>query len=145
MAQLKSGSTVGGSGIVTKGDNQALHDTDALRISGSTVYLYKGDGTNESVTLPSSTPTTTQVGSAAAGLAVYAVGSYILARYNTVAEKYPGTTLAGSSLRACSVDNVITGGGLSGTWRCMGFSSVYIDDDTFSSDRPHGTLWLRIS
>jgi hypothetical protein len=53
MAQLKSGSTVGGSGIVTKNDNQALHDTDALRLSGTTVYLYKGNGTNESVTLPS--------------------------------------------------------------------------------------------
>lgn len=51
-----------GSNIVTKTDNQALHDTDALRISGSTLYLYKGDGGNESVSLPISDPTTTQIG-----------------------------------------------------------------------------------
>jgi hypothetical protein len=57
MAQLKSGSTVGGSGIVTKNDNQALHDTDALRLSGTTLYIYKGNGTSESVALPSSVPT----------------------------------------------------------------------------------------
>lgn len=39
---------------VKKTSVQALHSTDALRISGSTLYLYKGNGTNESVALSSS-------------------------------------------------------------------------------------------
>lgn len=78
MAQLKSGSTVGGSGIVTKNDNQALHDTDALRISGSTLYLYKGDGGSESVTVTSPVPSLQQVlnnTSLAAGSETYEWGT----------------------------------------------------------------------
>jgi len=31
---------------------QALHATDALRISGNTIYLYKGNGTQENVSIP---------------------------------------------------------------------------------------------
>lgn len=31
---------------------QSLHSTDALRISGNTISLYKGDGTHEDVVLP---------------------------------------------------------------------------------------------
>jgi hypothetical protein len=154
MAQLKTGSTVGGSGIVTKGDNQALHDTDALRISGSTVYLYKGDGTNESVTLPSSTPTTTQVGAATAGLAVYAVGTYILGLDEVFRTTNPGGTRAGSEIRPANAESrhydddsstgilYAYGSGMSGTWRCMGYS-IYtnISDNQYV----YPTVWLRIS
>ena len=38
--------------VVHDTEKEALHGTDALRISGHTIYLYKGDGTNESVTVP---------------------------------------------------------------------------------------------
>ncbi len=37
--------------FVDKAGAQALHPTDALRVSGDTVYLYKGDGTHEEVTI----------------------------------------------------------------------------------------------
>ncbi len=33
--------------------SQALHSSDALRISGQTLYLYKGNGSQESITIPS--------------------------------------------------------------------------------------------
>ena len=38
--------------FVTKTGIQALHPTDALRISGTTLSLYKGDGSNENVIIP---------------------------------------------------------------------------------------------
>jgi hypothetical protein len=38
--------------VVHDTEKGALHATDALRISGNTVSLYKGDGTSESVTVP---------------------------------------------------------------------------------------------
>jgi len=38
--------------VVHDTEKGALHATDALRISGHTVSLYKGDGTSESVTIP---------------------------------------------------------------------------------------------
>ena len=42
----------------------ALHSTDALGISGNTLYLYKGNGANESVTLPVQTSVTGNAGTA---------------------------------------------------------------------------------
>ena len=39
---------------VTEKDSQALHSTDALRLVGDTLSLYKGDGSSESVTIPAS-------------------------------------------------------------------------------------------
>jgi len=38
--------------VVHDTEVQALHTTDALRISGHTISLYKGNGTSESVTVP---------------------------------------------------------------------------------------------
>lgn len=38
--------------VVHDTEKSALHSTDALRSSGSTISLYKGDGTYESVTVP---------------------------------------------------------------------------------------------
>lgn len=158
MAQLKSGSTVGGSGIVTKGDNQALHDTDALRISGSTLYLYKGDGGNESVTLPSSAPSSAQVGTATAGLGTGAVGTYAFLKSTSTGVQNPGSTRAGSGLDyagALNIDawrtyeyinNLWTSTSPSGTWRCMGYGSYNLAfpyKSTISAGS--STLWLRIS
>jgi len=127
-----------GSSIVTKTDNQALHDTDALRISGSTLYLYKGDGGNESVALPSSVPTAGQVGSATAGLSVGGVGTYaVLRKKNTAADTInPGTTRAGSLFYFGSFSTALyaTSPLPAGTWKAMGKSDGY-----------NGTVWLRIA
>jgi hypothetical protein len=111
-----------GSSIVTKSDNQALHDTDALRISGSTLYLYKGNGGNESVALPSSAPTAAQVGSATAGLARGAVGSYAIGRYNSGSSRALNSTGPGSSIKYYDSGSYYSQG-LAGTWRVMGGSA----------------------
>lgn len=140
-----------GSNIVTKTDNQALHDTDALRISGSTLYLYKGDGGNESVTLPSSAPTAAQVGAATAGLAVGSVGSYALLACESLAVRNQGSILAGSSL---SYANAYTYGASqsgrsnnvpSGTWRLMGQVGRFNNTGTASVHNVMVSVWLRIS
>ena len=43
-----------GTKLIAGNDNQSLHDTDALSISGSTISLRKGDNTTETVALPAS-------------------------------------------------------------------------------------------
>lgn len=43
---------ISNSGITTNTSAQALHATDALRIAGSTLYLYKGNGTQENIAIP---------------------------------------------------------------------------------------------
>jgi len=45
------------SSVVHDTEKGALHATDALRLSGHTVSLYKGDGTSESVTIPDNNTT----------------------------------------------------------------------------------------
>ena len=45
------------SSVVHDTESGALHATDALRISGHTVSLYKGNGTSESVTIPDNNTT----------------------------------------------------------------------------------------
>jgi hypothetical protein len=163
MAQLKSGSTVGGSGIVTKNDNQALHDTDALRLSGTTLYIYKGNGTSESVTLPSSAPTAAQVGSATASLGTGAVGTYALLKSTSTATQNPGSTRAGSGLDYAAASeenyanrvgrdydhNAFTTTSPAGTWRCMGYLKADQVSTTYKTHTPvytgGTTLWLRIS
>jgi hypothetical protein len=45
------------SSVVHDTEKSALHATDALRLSGHTVSLYKGDGTSESVTIPDNNTT----------------------------------------------------------------------------------------
>jgi hypothetical protein len=87
-------------------------------------------------------PTTAQVLSATAGATAGAVGTYMTAMWvgggSTIS---PGSTGAGSNLRAAGGTDqgqFQTGGGLSGTWRCMGFGGVI---NGFNAV----TLWLRIS
>jgi hypothetical protein len=45
------------SSVVHDTEKGSLHATDALRLSGHTVSLYKGDGTSESVTIPDNNTT----------------------------------------------------------------------------------------
>jgi hypothetical protein len=96
--------------------------------------------------------TAAQVGTATAGIAWDAVGSYaFLGTAATVAASTtlanPGDTLAGSTLRAIGVYSFGTAGvqinttAVSGTWRVMGFLR------NISPSNPHqvGTVMLRIS
>jgi len=65
-----------------------------------------------------------------------AVGTYVFARGS--GSHNPGTTLSGSSLRATNANGDPYSSGLSGTWRCMGY--------TRSNNNPlRSTLWVRIS
>ncbi|EPT6990232.1 phage tail protein [Cronobacter turicensis] len=65
------------------------------------------------------------------------IGSYIMARSST-GNTGPGVNVAGASLRASTADGSIAGGGLPGTWRCMGYM-------TTTNDAHRTTLWMRIS
>ena len=99
--------------------------------------------------------TTTNVGLRTAALAVYAVGSYIFAAPEPTDTDYsPGTIIAGSLLNPATISisqggsatgwGGTIGGGISGSWRCMGYSVNY--GYTFQDEQFRGaTLWLRIS
>jgi len=100
---------------------QALHATDALRITGDTIYLYKGNGTSESVTI--SQPTS-----------LGAIGTYAFLKGISGANASTGSLKSGAEL--AYTDNFEeTGTSPTGTWRCMG--------------KPSGlnraTVWLRIA
>lgn len=84
---------------VTTTSAQSLHSTDALRISGSTVYLYKGDGTSENVTIPQDP--TIGVGQT---WQTFTVGS----------QRVVGTTYTNSTGKPIMV-SVLTGGGGQGS------------------------------
>ena len=107
--------------IIGESDSQALHPTDALRLVGNILSLYKGDGTSESVTI--SQPTS-----------VGAVGTYAFMRFATSGSGTPGSTASGSSLRY--TDNLESAGATAtGTWQCMG--------DT-GGVGTRATVWLKI-
>ena len=104
-----------------------------------------------------SVPSTTQVGSATAGLAADAVGSYMLAWDITWTSGTRGTgsTIAGTSLRptgfsrvdedyATAANKVRVGYGsaLSGTWRLMGYLGML---DGYGKYVYTGSMYLRIS
>jgi hypothetical protein len=103
-------------------------------------------------TLSSAAPTTAQVGTATAGLAVGDVGSYALLWHNTTAAETPGTTVAGSTLRYASTTtdatNPLVGYGPTapaGTWRCMGHTAVQGGGTAYAFTISNVTVWLRIS
>ena len=102
-----------------------------------TATSYAGDGS--SLTGIATTPTSAQVGTATAGLAAGAVGTYA-ALYSKVlsTQRLPNSTLAGSDLGYTNFN----GGShstLSGTWRIMGIvqSSTAIINNS--------NVWLRIA
>lgn len=135
---------------VNSNSAQALHLTDALSISGTTISLNKADGTSETISIPAQTnPTTAQVGTATAGLAAGEVGTYaFLARKTANVAIINGSTYAGSDLRYTGVvqtgnGNYSYGGGynttvVSGTWSAVGFCSNI--SGNYSS-----TIFLRIA
>lgn len=99
-------------------------------------------------------PTTAQVGTATAGLAAGAVGSYMFAKSTTVGDTAFAATRAGSQLfPASAVTNIsgtasnmtfASGAAQAGTWMAMGYYD-YIQANGTSGDSYGATLWLRIS
>jgi hypothetical protein len=101
------------------------------------------------------TVTTAQVGSATAGLAAGAVGSYAfcLLALDTDTDYAAGNTFAGSSLRYAGTSATTSGsstvmaqsGTPSGTWRNMGYLQNVSSSGGAGSQRQGYTVWLRIS
>lgn len=81
----------------------------------------------------------TWVGLRNAGLAVGAVGTYAILRFNTLTAALEGATHAGSALRYCNAaGTILTGNAPSGTWRAMGETGS-------ASSATSTTVFLRIS
>ena len=73
-----------------------------------------------------------------------AIGSYMLARQVSAgATNAPGSTRAGSSLNPSASSGLSSSAHVSGTWRCMGYSTDGGGD--FSPWDDGVTLWVRIS
>jgi hypothetical protein len=102
----------------------------------ATSFVGNGSGLTN---LPSSAPTTAQVGAATAGLADGAVGSYAALTSNENVERFAGHTRAGSGLRYVAFNGSNSGTSPSGTWRLMGYSVAG------SFGEQAGSVWLRIS
>ena len=135
--------------------------------NGSNTYGVRVDVARYAESAPASAPSSAQVGSATAGLAVGAVGTYAFLMYGAdvglgTTEIPTGSTMSGSSLRyAGELGGASTGAALStttnslsstsavtktapsGTWRSMGF---FYNKRLSSTNYARGmTLWLRIS
>jgi len=149
-----------------------VDDTQIVNTSGTQVGLLgdqstatwqAGTGTTQSLVspanvkaavealAPTSVPTTAQVGTATAGLAAGAVGTYVWGRKNVSnSTTYNfGSTVAGADFRPSGFAVGITTYGnvsttaLSGTWRVMGYVR---GDSSDSENLKYGTsLLLRIS
>jgi len=91
--------------IISNTSSQALHATDALRIRGNNLYLYKGNGAKESIALPSYVPETTP----------FSLFSEISGRPANSTEYKAGAVVSGISLYATSPFSYYEGG-----WRTVG-------------------------
>ena len=97
--------------------------------------------------------TAAQVGTATAGLAYNAVGSYALLWWSGAGQKGPGSTVAGSSLYpantymagdASNFGYATAFGSPSGTWRLMG-ETGYFSGGALSRNDMYASVFLRIS
>lgn len=125
---------------------------------GGTNITISGSWPNQTVTAAGGAPTTAQVLSATAGASVDEVGTYAWLGNTSSGTGYsPGSNYAGSGLAMAgaaslgnypwtqsnvgSITNDSSGGGRSGTWKCMGGNG----SNQSGSDRARATLFLRVS
>ena len=96
-----------------------------LTAAGTSGNVLTSNGSAWTSTTPaSSAPTTAQVGTATAGLAAGAVGSYMMAFYNPFTAQSFGASLAGSTLSPTNAAAFNIGATQSGTWKLMGTLNV---------------------
>lgn len=157
-----TGLTVGGSPVTTSGTLALTFTsgysipTTASQSNWNTAYGW-GDHASAGYLTSAPAPTTAQVGSATAGLAAGAVGSYALLWATGTTLYEAGDTLSGSSLRFANaladwnepdeygVAPTSTIAAPSGTWRCMGNVGYYsgTSSGTFTYAFVRTTVWLR--
>lgn len=102
--------------------------------------------------LPAGTPTSAQVGTATAGLAYGAVGSYGFFLWSGAGQQGPGATVSGSSLFPANsyAYSTVSGyasvyGQPSGTWRLMGSTGYYDGTAALSRVDMYTSVFMRIS
>lgn len=142
-----------GTGIaVTNGTGAAGNPTVAADLASQAEAQAGTDNTKLMTPLRTAEGIAAKIGTANAGLAWGAVGTYaFLGTASTVAGSTtlanPGSTVAGSTLRALGIyawvdaGGVIHGSALSGTWRVMGL----LRNGAASTAYEVGTLMLRIA
>ena len=152
-------------------DNTSIVGTSGVQTGllgdQTTATWQAGTGTTQSLVSPANVKaavlslsppiTSASVGSATAGIAATAVGSYILAWDTTWTSgtRATGSTIAGTSLRPTGFSRVDEdynttankvrvgyGGALSGTWRLMGYLGML---DGYGKYVYTGSMYLRIS
>lgn len=126
-----------------------LTDQSAVLASKLTGALPALDG-SALTDLPA--PTSAQVGTATAGLAYGAVGTYGLFWWDSAGQQAPGTTVSASSLYPSNTyaSNINAGyasvyGQPSGTWRLMGSTGYYNATNALSRTDMYGSVFMRIS
>ena len=124
------------SGTLPALNASSLTNLDAADLSGTLPAINGSNLTN----LPSSAPSTSEVGSATAGLAVNSIGSYCPCFRNPRANHNAGDSVAGSVLQPTSFACYPRTTWNSGTWRCMGRTNT-----GSHGDGRDGTVFLRIS
>ena len=144
MALVVGGTTVTGTqtvlasvltGTASAINGSNITNLDAADLSGTLPAINGSNLTN----LPSSAPTSSQVGSAMAGLAVNSIGTYCALWREPRANHNPGTSVSGSYLVYTTFNCYPRTGNVSGTWRTMGRCSNHESHDR------SGTLFMRIS
>ncbi len=132
--QTLDASTLTGTASAINGSN--ITNLDAADLSGTLPAINGSNLTN----LPSSAPTSSQVGSAMAGLAVNSIGTYCALWRTPRADHNPGDSVSGSYLMYTTFATYPRSGYVSVTWRTMGLCS-----NNEGSGGRGGTLFMRIS
>ena len=129
--------------------DSAVQPNNDVTLGAVTATSFTGDGSGLT-SLPSSAPTSAQVGTATAGLSAGAVGTYaFLAHASTSIQRLVGTTEAGSSLRFANgsggTERSTSSTAPAGTWRLMGSTGYYNNGAATSTTAFQCSVWLRIA
>jgi hypothetical protein len=130
--------------------------------AGTGITVTNGNGVSDNPTIAADAPTTAQVGSATAGLAALAVGTYIIAWNTSTTAVASGGTIAGSSLRyqstlasglnpfdtksqSSSTFSTTGNTALTGTWRALthGGGRLTVGSGRSTSYQWPAAIWLR--